>query len=165
MRPDPDRPDAPLSRTLQLQCRALASVPHEFRGVSAWLNFNCAMIGQCDDPEDVARLRADCELARAALDGVLPYFSLVSDLPDYDPVAVEWFRDCLRQLPGQGAPFLKTGEMLHEIHGAVAEGSGHAPALMTGLSRYITDTLAPEVATLFDVHSKALEAQERARLS
>jgi len=161
---DTPRDDAPLTRTLQLQCRALAAVPHEFRGVSAWLNFNCAMIGQCDDPADVRRLMDDLKLARAALDEVLPYFSLTSNLPDYDPVAVEWFRSCLRQAPQQGAPFLTTGNMLHDIQDAVEAEAPEARAIMSTLSRYITDSLAPEVATLFRVLRRALEEQEALRL-
>lgn len=153
----------PLSRDLHLQCRALAAVPHEFRGVSAWLNYNCAMIFQTQDAEDSARLRADLKLARAALDKVLPHFDLEAELPQHDPAAVAWFRGCLRSCPNHGAPFLETGALLRRIQTCIEAGDPAAQGIMRDTSRYITAELAPEVSTLFRVLRVQLAQLEQTR--
>ncbi|WP_299146212.1 methyl-accepting chemotaxis protein [uncultured Tateyamaria sp.] len=155
-----DDRDVPLSRALQLQCRALAAVPHEFRAVGTWLNYNCAMIPHLDDDTERQKMLDDAKLARAALDEVMPYFDFNANLPDYHPDAVAWFRDCLRRSPGQCAPFVQTARMLHALQHVVETDPTRSLPAQREISCYIVDTLAPEISAVLDILRQAMEAQE-----
>ncbi|MEL6450200.1 MAG: methyl-accepting chemotaxis protein [Pseudomonadota bacterium] len=160
---DTDQPDMPLSRALQLQCRALAAVPHEFRAVGTWLNYNCAVIPGIENAEERARLFDDMKKARAALDTVMPYFSFDSTLPDFHPDAVAWFRDCLKKSPKQAEPFRRMAQMLRSVQEVVETDTARAAARQRALSAYILKDLAPEIIALLDILDTALEQQERQR--
>lgn len=154
---------APLSREVQLQCRALAGVVHEFRAVGTWLNYNCALVPQMDSPEDRARLLADLQLARAALDAVMVYFDPHADLPDFHPDAVAWFRGCLSQAPASADPIRKTAKLLVDLQAQIETDPSGARPMHREISRYITDVLAPEIAALLALLSDALDQQEEQR--
>ena len=155
---------APLTRQLQLECRALAAVPHEFRAVGTWLNYDCALYSQMDAPEDRERLAADMARARAALDGVLPYFDLDADIPDAAPEALAWFRSCLQRAPQQSDPFRITAQMLFRLQHVVVHEPDAAIAAHRETSTYIINELAPEIAGLLDILDREIAQQETDRV-
>ncbi|WP_254684999.1 methyl-accepting chemotaxis protein [Tateyamaria omphalii] len=162
---DPNDPDAPLTRVLQLQCRALAAVPHEFRAVGTWLNYDCALLPYLDDEEDRARVVADIGRARAALDAVMRYFDLSADIPEYHPGALDWFRDCLNRAPQRAEPFRVTAGKLLRLHDVALDDPKRAKALHRETSHYIITELAPEIVALLDILTGEVEAQEQSRVA
>ncbi|MEX0371682.1 MAG: methyl-accepting chemotaxis protein [Tateyamaria sp.] len=158
-----EKPTAPLSRELQLQCRALAAVPHEFRAVGTWLNYNCALVPQMDDTDSRARLLEDMRMARAALDAVMAYFDPDAELPDFHPEAVAWFRNCLQKAPHAADPFRVTACMLIKLQHTIETDPGAALPLHRETSDYIIKSLAPEITALLSILNTALEAQEDQR--
>lgn len=156
-------PAAPLSRQLQLQCRALAAIVHEFRAVGTWLNYNCALVPQMDDPEDLERLLADLRDARSALDAVMVYFDSNAELTDFHPDAVVWFRQCLTQAPAGGEPIRKTATLLVALQAKIETDPAAALPLHRETSRYIINHLAPELTALLAILSDALDRQEDQR--
>lgn len=159
-----DVSDASLSRVLQLQCRALAAVPHEFRAVGTWLNYNCVLLSQLEDAEHRARVLVDIESARAALDSVMPYFDLDSDVPDVHPQALAWFRNCLQRAPQKAEPFRITANMLFRVQDVVVHKPGTTQMMHRDTSRYIITELAPEITALLDILDAEVEQQEQDRL-
>ncbi|WP_299656146.1 methyl-accepting chemotaxis protein [uncultured Tateyamaria sp.] len=155
---------APLSRLLQLQCRALAAVPHEFRAVGTWLNYNCALLTQLDDVEHRERVLADMNDARTALDKVMLYFDLNSDIPDVHPQALEWFRSCLQRAPQKSEPFRKTANMLSHVQDVVLNDPAAAKNIHRDTSHYIITQLAPEIVALLDILNAEVEQQEQDRV-
>jgi len=162
-RPEVEERDVPLSRALQLQCRALAAIPHEFRAVGTWLNYNCAMIPHMDSDTVRQKMLADAKQARLALDAVMPYFDFNSTLPDYHPDAVAWFRACMRRSPGQCRPFVQTAQKLHALQHIVETDPANALPAQREISAFIIDTLAPEIGAVLEILATEMEAQETKR--
>ncbi|WP_147111415.1 methyl-accepting chemotaxis protein [Tateyamaria sp. syn59] len=162
---NPDHPDAPLTRVLQLQCRALAAVPHEFRAVGTWLNYDCALLPYLDDEEDRSRVLDDIGRARTALDHVMRYFDLSADIPDYHPDALAWFHGCLARAPKQADPFRETARMLFHVQDVAINQPSRTKAVHRDTSHYIITELAPEIVGLLDILNAEVEAQEQSRVA
>lgn len=163
-RPVQDATDAPLTRALQLQCRALAAVPHEFRAVGTWLNYDCALLPHLDDPEDRARVVEDMARARAGLDDVMRYFDLGADIPEYDAQALTWFRTCLNRAPQKSEPFRITARMLHDLQQVAVAGDPSIRQVHRETSHYIMTHLGPEIVGLLDILNTEVEEQEQTRV-
>lgn len=161
---DDDASDARMSRVLQLQCRALAAVPHEFRAVGTWLNYDCAVLTQLDDTEHRERVLLDMDEARTALDRVMLYFDPNSDIPDVHPQALAWFRTCLDRAPKKSEPFRRTASMLYHLQDVVAHQPVIAKQMHRDTSRYIITQLGPEIVALLDILNKEVEQQELDRV-
>lgn len=162
--PEPLASDTPLTRILQLQCRALAAVPHEFRAVGTWLNYNCALLSHIDDPDDRARVLADMARARTGLEQVMRFFDLSADIPEYEPHAVAWFRDCLNRAPQKSEPFRVTAHMLYDLQAVATEDCATIRQVHRDTSFYIMTQLGPEIIGLLDVLNTEVEAQELLRI-
>ena len=163
-RQDQDAKDAPLTRTLQLQCRALAAVPHEFRAVGTWLNYDCALLPHLDDPDDRARVIEDMARARAGLDDVMRYFDLSADIPEYEPQALSWFRTCLNRAPQKAEPFRVTAKMLYDLQQVATEGHSSLKQVHRDTSHYIMENLGPEIVGLLSILNAEVEEQEETRV-
>ena len=163
-RQDQDAKDAPLTRTLQLQCRALAAVPHEFRAVGTWLNYDCALLPHLDDPDDRARVIEDMARARAGLDDVMRYFDLSADIPEYEPQALSWFRTCLNRAPQKAEPFRVTAKMLYDLQQVATEGHPSLKQVHRDTSHYIMENLGPEIVGLLSILNAEVEEQEETRV-
>ncbi|WP_299045881.1 methyl-accepting chemotaxis protein [uncultured Tateyamaria sp.] len=163
-RPDQDATDAPLTRALQLQCRALAAVPHEFRAVGTWLNYDCALLPHLDDPDDRDRVIEDMARARAGLEQVMRYFDLTADIPDYDPQALAWFRACLNRAPQKADPFRVTARMLYDLQAVATDGHMSLKQVHRDTSHYIMTHLGPEIVGLLGILNAEVEDQEQTRV-
>ncbi|WP_152612910.1 methyl-accepting chemotaxis protein [Tateyamaria sp. ANG-S1] len=161
---DPAASDAPLTRLLQLQCRALAAVPDEFRAVGTWLNYDCALLPHLDSEEDRARILEDMQLARVNLMRVMQYFDVSAEIPGYHTDALTWFRDCLGRAPQKSDPFRVTANMLFELHDKVQSDPVAAKAMHRDVSQYILMQFAPEFMSLMKLLKAEEEAQEQVRI-
>jgi len=160
----PEAPAAPLTRLLQLQCRALAAVPHEFRAVGTWLNYDCALLPHLDDAADRSRVLDDMARARAGLDNVMRYFDLSAEIPEYDARALDWFRTCLNRAPQRSEPFRTVASMLYRLQDAAVNEPASIKSVHRETSHYIITELGPEIVALLDILNTEVEAQEATRV-
>lgn len=152
-----------MSLALLRQCRALASVPHEFRAITSWLNYDCAVLPQFEMGEERDGIVADMDLARAELDAVMRYFDPKADMPDYHTDALAWFRGCISRAPGQGAPFHRMAERLHHLQEVVLQDPEAGSKMHRQMVRFVATELAPELGALFEILHNEIEEQSRLR--